>query len=141
MRWEESARKQVRQIRQARATQAKAWAHYIQATLDTLEKGAVAHAERMGHLQAQEQKAMEKGQLAQKAIQHVSKDQVVDLEDELEDDELIVDDTEAINQVSKRLKMTLNELRDALPPAAMSASVAAAAAAAASKESPRARKL
>ena len=66
---------------------------------------------------------------------------MVDLEDELEDDELIVDDTEAIDQVSKRLKMTLNELRDALPPAAMSASVAAAAAAAASKESPRARKL
>ena len=136
-----NARKQVRQIRQARATQAKAWAQYIQATLDTLEKGALAHAERMGQLQSQEQKAMEKGQLAQKAIQQLSNDQVVDLEDEPEDDELVVDDNEAINQVSKRLKMTLNELRDALPASASPAAAAAAAVTTTTKESPRARKL
>ena len=110
------ARKHVRQIRLARAAQAKAWSQYIQATLDTLEKGAASHAERMSQLQAQEQQAIERATAAQKSIQQLSSDQVVNLEeDELDEDELVVDDSEAINQVSKRLKMTLNELRDAMP--------------------------
>ena len=110
------ARKHVRQIRLARAAQAKAWSQYIQATLDMLEKGAASHAERMSQLQAQEQQAIERATAAQKSIQQLSSDQVVNLEeDELDEEELVVDDSEAINQVSKRLKMTLNDLRDAMP--------------------------
>ena len=112
------ARRQVQQLRQARAEQMSSWQTYVNSALQALEKGLAEHEQRMERLQQLENQAAEKAQQAQKAIQSLSKEAVVVSDQESEGDDLIgpelLDDGQTL-QAQKKLRMTLEQLKQQMP--------------------------
>ena len=125
-----AAKKQLHSVRVARQQQEAAWVEFLSKTIEALEKGAQKFQETMNKFVEQEAEAAQRLAQARKAIRELAtesteKDVKEEAED-LDDSDIELMDTSAstgtgvaeeakVQQVQKKLRVTLDELMAKLP--------------------------